>query len=624
MPEHQKSRTFVERTLDRLARWDSSGRAKYFVLLAGAARELLNGDRETAGKYLSSLTGASKHDASDGRLPFPRTSYYERLTESEAQAWLRSAVKMVHYTFPGWDDSLFVACADDGELFGEFQKVGHSKAEGVDLREGTAAGKEPEGPSIASLAEINKTYRTATLISVLEYLDAGQAETLLKRIEHLTEDYLVASIPIYPDDWLDFFHADPNRVTLQTREWWNRLFSRAGFEAAESPTETLPFVTPFIFRKRKLQLYAQPERKSRTESLSAQYDAGVAPKVVLVVPDGQNTFRWVMESLVGALNAEAYPARLVSPTKMSEGNTAAAPYKITWGHFESPYRTIQVPGGRRLELFAPNYQMRPRGALSAWLEELKRRESLKIAPSSFAQRMLREIGVPYEQIEVVPHGYSPEFGQEINPLPLATHKSFRFLAVVNSRDPNRYGVDVLLEAYRREFKPTEDVCLVIRDYGADDPAVRSMIEKFEGPEILYYSLFTTKQELASFYAACSAFVAPFRGEGFGMKIVDAAVLGLPLILPLYGGPVDFCTEQLVNPVAYELKPVGECLETKQMRWREELFWCEPDVEDLGRQMRWVFEHHEDAGRRAAILRERVLKEFSWQWAARKLIRIMQG
>ena len=77
-------------------------------------------------------------------------------------------------------------------------------------------------------------------------------------------------------------------------------------------------------------------------------------------------------------------------------------------------------------------------------------------------------------------------------------------------------------------------------------------------------------------------------------------------------------------MAYELKPVGECLDTKQMRWREELFWCEPDVEDLGRQMRWVFEHQEDAGRRAAILRERVLKEFSWQWAARKLIRIMQG
>ena len=71
-------------------------------------------------------------------------------------------------------------------------------------------------------------------------------------------------------------------------------------------------------------------------------------------------------------------------------------------------------------------------------------------------------------------------------------------------------------------------------------------------------------------------------------------------------------------------PAGECLETTQMRWREELFWSEPDIEDLGKQMRWVFEHQEDASRRASILRERILAEFSWHWTAKKLIRIMKG
>ena len=580
----------------------------------------------TAGKYLSSLIEISKHDAS-ARLPFPRTSYHERLTDSEARAWLGSALKLVRYTFPAWDDSLLVACADDGELFGEFQIAGFSKLAGVDLREEEAStpNEGEAAGSTASLDQIQRTYRTVTLINVLEYLNAEQAETLLKRLQHVADDYVVASIPIYPDDWLEFFRVDSSRVTLQTRDWWNQLFSRSGFEVAETPAEALPFVRPFVFRKRRLQLYAKSERETPlTETLSAQYNEGLSPKAAFVVPDDQNSFRFVAESIMEALNAEAFPARLVSPAKLSEGNTPGAPYKICWAHHTPPYRNIKIEGGKRLELFTSNFQIRPRGSLSGWLKELKQRDSLKIASSSFSRQVLREIGIPPEQITVISHGYSPEFAVKAKPVPLATRRSFRFLAVVNSRDANRYGADILLEAYRREFKPSEDVCLVIRDYGADHPAIQSMVEAFKGPSILYYGQFTTKKELASFYAACSAFVAPFRGEGFGIKILDAAAMGLPLILPLYGGPVDFCEEQLVSPVASELKPVAECLATTQMRWREDLFWCEPDVEDLGKQMRWVFEHQEDANRRAGILRERVLKEFSWPRAARKLIRIMQG
>ena len=103
-----------------------------------------------------------------------------------------------------------------------------------------------------------------------------------------------------------------------------------------------------------------------------------------------------------------------------------------------------------------------------------------------------------------------------------------------------------------------------------------------------------------------------------MKILDAAVIGLPLILPLYGGPTDYCEPDLVWPAKFDQVEVGDCLETRELHWNEQLTWCEPRVGDLARQMRAVYEQQTEAKRRAALLRERVIRDFSWAKAAQKL------
>jgi glycosyltransferase involved in cell wall biosynthesis len=163
---------------------------------------------------------------------------------------------------------------------------------------------------------------------------------------------------------------------------------------------------------------------------------------------------------------------------------------------------------------------------------------------------------------------------------------------------------------------------VIKDYGATSGLMRTFLKQEQGPEVLYYANFLSKDDLAAFYAAASVFVAPFRGEGFGIKIIDAAAMGLPLIVPLFGGPADYCLPGLVQPVQYRLQPVGRCLETDELRWNEQLIWCEPDTDDLAAQMRHVYQNQEEARRRASRLREHVLERFSWRAAAQALIRCM--
>ena len=84
---------------------------------------------------------------------------------------------------------------------------------------------------------------------------------------------------------------------------------------------------------------------------------------------------------------------------------------------------------------------------------------------------------------------------------------------------------------------------MIKDYGASsgDRTLRDAIAGFaRGARIEYVSEFTDKRELIRLYKSCDAFVSAHRGEGFGMKILDAMACGLPVITPLFGGPTAYC------------------------------------------------------------------------------------
>ena len=316
-------------------------------------------------------------------------------------------------------------------------------------------------------------------------------------------------------------------------------------------------------------------------------------------------------------------ARTALRSELPKPEIAEAPFKITWAHFEGPYRGVRVSRGKHLEYFTSHFQIEPKGSLTGWLREVIARDSVKLVPSAFCRAVLEQIGCPAGRIEVVPHGFSPEFAAEgIEAVSLATRKPFRFLTVIDSADPMRYGLDLLLQAYRMTFRADDDATLIVQDIGSSDPAVRQMLETGDGPEIVYYANPMSDQGSASLHAACSAFVAPFRGEAFGRRILDAAVIGLPLVMPLYGGPLDFCTEDVVQSVEYELKPVGRCLATNRFRWREELTWCEPNVEHLAERMRWVSQNSSAARRKAAVLRDRVKGAFTWKWSARKLMQLL--
>jgi GT2 family glycosyltransferase/glycosyltransferase involved in cell wall biosynthesis len=296
--------------------------------------------------------------------------------------------------------------------------------------------------------------------------------------------------------------------------------------------------------------------------------------------------------------------------------------QIRWNHYWAPYQDREVAGRVTAEIFVTNYRYGPRPLheLDFWMRHAVLNPNRKLPISTYSMEALTELGVPAERCRVVPLGYSPEAAEGPGDDRFRPH-GFVFLALTNAHDPYRYGTDILLRAYGKAFSRRDKVVLVLKDYGGKltgGPLRRWLDEAADGPRVIHFAEFLSKDALLRLYRGCDAFVAPFRGEGFGMKIVDACAAGLPVLAPLYGGPTDYLRPGGFYPLAFTEVPVGECLDQVEGVVPPFAQWAEVDAEDLAVQMRTVVDQNEEARRRAAVTRELVLKEFSWQQAARRL------
>ncbi len=257
-----------------------------------------------------------------------------------------------------------------------------------------------------------------------------------------------------------------------------------------------------------------------------------------------------------------------------------------------------------------------------WLEPMRFGADEVWVYSSFNKRCYVESGISEERIRVVPLGVHEAMlgAPAAESFPLRTRKRFRFLFVGGTI--LRKGIDLLIDAYIREFSPEDDVCLVVKDFGVGsfyrnqtyDRFIRELQRQPGAPEIEYLVDELTAERLRDLYHACDCLVHPYRGEGFGLPIAEAMACGLPVLVPEEGGASDFCTSEtaVLLPARRVSIPVtyARGLDAVAKPW-----WMEVEVDALRVRMREMYEHPERfaavAERGSAAIRER----FTWDAAA---------
>ncbi len=241
-------------------------------------------------------------------------------------------------------------------------------------------------------------------------------------------------------------------------------------------------------------------------------------------------------------------------------------------------------------------------------------------PSQYVRRVYLDSGVPECKVVVVPNGVDTgRFNRQAAPRKLATQKKFKFLFVGGTIF--RKGPDLLLKAYLENFTAADDVCLVIKDFGGQgiyagqtfEAKIRAAQSKPNAPEILYLNEELPPGDLPGLYTACDCLALPYRGEGFGLPVLEAMACGLPVIVTAGGATDDFVRDDFGWRIPSQRMVFGR--EVSGLKLTGDGWFLEANVAALGRCLREAFLNPSETQKRGRLAAEHARQSWSWHNAA---------
>ena len=178
------------------------------------------------------------------------------------------------------------------------------------------------------------------------------------------------------------------------------------------------------------------------------------------------------------------------------------------------------------------------------------------------------------------------------------NKVFRFAAGGSLWE--RKGIDAVVTAFKRLQLPDAELHLKMAPHASDVPG------DAHGDNIIFHREWMSMGEQVEFFRSMDCWVAPARGEGFGLIPLQAIAAGVPTIVTASSGQAQFA--HLASSVVKS--------SPRPCRWGG--LWDEPDLGDLMRLMRYHYENRVKVQKKA---RERAgsADEFSWGKAADRLL-----
>lgn len=245
-----------------------------------------------------------------------------------------------------------------------------------------------------------------------------------------------------------------------------------------------------------------------------------------------------------------------------------------------------------------------------WAEKCNAMDYI-VVPNEWNKKVFEESGV-IVPIFVIPHGVDTDFWIK-QPKERKEDAPFTFGIVGYLNE--RKGVFDVIQAFASEFDLSENVQLIL---------------KTSNPSFGYYSTFTDpriktvtgnleRSLLRELYSDFDCFVFPSKAEGIGYPPREATAMGIPTIVGNYSGLCDFADSRFnfpINPAELRAGMNPQSIEQPGE-------WAYYDIQELMYQMRYVFEHQEEAKKRAQAGAENIRENFNWDTCAKKMVHLLE-
>jgi tetratricopeptide (TPR) repeat protein len=147
-------------------------------------------------------------------------------------------------------------------------------------------------------------------------------------------------------------------------------------------------------------------------------------------------------------------------------------------------------------------------------------------------------------------------------------------------------------------------------------AIKSLQANPDAPEIVYIEADIPDAQMPSLYTACDCLVHPYRGEGFGIPILEAMACGLPVIVTAGGASDDFVDDASAWRIAAKKLSLGNVVDGRPLA--AEGWMLEPDAEALRSAMTYAAANPVEGKLRGMIGSARARSAWTWQHATAKL------